>query len=178
MRSRRQNFIRLLCSSLIVFATTPSVLLSPASAQSSDSADFDKVSEEIEPEVPVEKPVKETRDEVSLEKEYAERGVDWHSWAEKVAGAVWDPLIDDQAMIYCPSAVKWQITSDYHVHILSVKTPVPGGAKPLVAAIKALDGNPILAFPRGSGKTVVDRVSSVRKPVGMHPVRGPVQVYP
>ncbi len=168
----------LFCSAFLFSGTLSNLLILQANAQSSNPADFAEDSDQTSNDGPVEPTIKETTAEVSLEKEYSERGVDWHAWAEKVAGAVWDPLIDDRAMIAGTSVVKWQVTSDNHVHINSIRTPFPGGANTLVAAIKKLDGNPILAFPRGSGKTVVDRIAGVRGPAVMRTVHGRVRVYP
>jgi hypothetical protein len=174
----RRTPVCLFCRSALLLVALSNVLIVPANAQSSNPSDIPPSAELIDNDGPVEKSIKETSTEVTLEKEAYERGVDWHSWAEKVAGAVWGPLIDDGTLLCGKSVVRWQITSDYHVHITSIKTPIPGGANALVAAIKAVDGNPILAFPRGSGKTVVERVAIVGRPAIMHPILPPIRVYP
>lgn len=178
MSLKTRSFRYLLCPSFSLYIALSNLFVVPAQAQSWESTSFDSNPAQLDTGVPVEKPIKESPNEVSLEKEYSERGVDWHSWAEKVAGAVWDPLIADGALVASPTSVKWQITKDNRVHILAVKTPFPGGANALVAGIKKLDGNPILAFPRGSSKTVIDRVAAVNGPAVMHKVIRPPKVYP
>ena len=148
---------------------------SEKSAESSDATDVQQDEEEGKQ---IENPIKEIPGERSLEQEYDEHGIDWHDWAEKVAGAVWGPLIEKGAVAFGQSHVHWQVTSDCRVHIITVYSPIPGGAQVLVDSIKSLDRNPILAFPRGSKKTVVWRNANVGGRRTWHKIHRPIKVYP
>jgi hypothetical protein len=160
-------------------------LFIPAQAQAGDEsndaygdAGGQVAEEEMEGEQHVENPVKEVAGERTLEQEYNEHGVDWHEWAENVAGAVWTPLIQNRAVACGSARVRWQVTSDCRVHIISVYSPIPNGAQVLVTSIKSLDRNPVLAFPPGSKKTVVWRDARVGGRPIMHRIHGPIRVYP
>jgi len=132
----------------------PAVAQSESDGASAESSGGDQ---------PTDEPIGEPAGERTLEQECNEHGVDWHSWAEKVTAAVWGPLIEQGTRLYGQTLVKWTVTSDCHVHIISVQTADPDGTsgKILVAAIKALDGKSLLAFPRDTKKTVVEREARV-----------------
>ncbi len=189
MRSIKKIFICLLCIGMFigigfVLAVRPNCLLLPVKAQAtnpedqssdSEASDFNESSDGEEL---INKPIEELSGVRTLEQEYNEHDVDWHDWAERVAEAVWGPLISSGAAACGQSYVKWQVTSDCHVRIISVRTPIPSGADVVVASIKALDGDPVLAFPRGSHKTVVDRIARVGGRVIFHRIHRPIIVYP
>ncbi len=167
---------------LILSLSLSSVCLFSPAVQS-QSADEDGAGEQSGNETSegaqhFEDSIEEQKGVRTLEQEYNEHGVDWHSWAEKVAGAVWDPLIEGQAVVCGQSRVHWQVTRDCRVHIVSVSSPIPNGAQALVGSIKSLDRNSVLAFPSDSQKTVVDRVAWVGGKAIMHIVHGPIKVYP
>lgn len=87
-------------------------------------------------------------------------------------------MINSGALVCGRSRVKWQVTSDCRVHIISIQTPLSAGVDELVKSIKALDGDPVLAFPEGSHKTVVDREAWTGGRPVFHRIYPPVAVYP
>jgi len=82
--------------------------------------------------------------------------VSWDVWRHRIADAVWGPLKARRTIMWGMTRVDYDVTSDRHIQISSVRTPDPTGksGKILAAAIMQLENSPILEFPTGSKQTI------------------------